>query len=105
MGTTSQVGKKKKMSVHTIDTVASMKKLKEKIRYVEKNIHIGTSIKIKVFGGAKKDYRILKLERIEGVHYIFVSKHGWIEAYTMNQLCFEVSNGNIKIIKEDKNDG
>ena len=31
MGTTSQVGKKKKMSVHAIDTVASMKKLKEKI--------------------------------------------------------------------------
>lgn len=96
---------KKKMSVHPIDTDATIRRVNEKIRYVKQNILIGTPIKMKVLGGSKTDYRILKLDRIEGKHYIFVSQHGWIEAYTMNQLCFEVANGNIKIIKEDnKND-
>lgn len=102
---TSQAGRKKKMSVHTVDTEASIKKLNEKIRYVKENIFIGSKIKIKVFGGAKTDYRVLTLDRTEGRHYIFVSEYGWIEAYTMNQLCFEIENGNVKIIKEDKNNG
>ena len=99
---TSQAGKRKKMSVHSIDTDITIRRVNEKIRYVKQNIFIGTPIKMKIFGGAKTDYRILKLQRIEGKHYIFASEHGWLEAYTMNQLCFEVANGNIIIIKEDK---
>lgn len=101
---TNETGKKKKMSVHTVNIEVSTKRLNEKIRCVKENIFIGTPIKMKVLGGAKKEYRILKLQRIEGKHYIFISDHGWVESYTMNQLCFEVANGNIKIIKEDKND-
>ena len=102
---TSQAGKKKKMSVHPIDTNATIRRLNERIRYVKENVFVGTPVKVKVFGGAKTEYRILKLQRIEGKHYIFISEHGWVEAYTMNQLCFEISNGSIKIIKEDKSDG
>ena len=102
---TNQAVRKKKMSVHTVDTEASIRKLNEKIRYVKENIFMGSKIKVKVFGGAKTDYRILTLDRIEGMHYIFVSEFGWVEAYTMSQLCFEVENRTIKIIKEDKNNG
>lgn len=101
----NQAGKKKKMSVHTINTDVTIQRVNEKIRYVKENIRVGSLIRIKVFGGAKTDYRLLKLARTEGKHFIFVSEHGWVEAYTMNQLCFEVANGNIKIIKEDKNNG
>ena len=101
---TNETGKRKKMSVHPVNIEASAKKLNDKIRYVKENIFIGTPIKMKVLGGAKREFRILKLQRIEGKHYIFISNHGWAESYTMNQLCFEVANGNIKIVKEDKND-
>lgn len=99
---TNETGKRKKMSVHAINVDATIRRINEKIRYVKENVFIGTPIKMKVLGGAKTEYRILKLERIEGKHYIFVSQHGWVEAYTLKQLCFDVSNGNIKIIKEDK---
>lgn len=95
-------GNRKKMSVHLVDTDATIRRINEKVKYVKENVFIGTPIKIKVLGGAKTEYRILKLQRIEGKHYIFVSEHGWVEAYTLKQLCFDVSNGNIKIIKEDK---
>lgn len=98
----NQAGKRKKMSVHAVNVEAALKRLNEKIRYVKENVFIGSKIRVKVFGGAKTEYRTLTLERTEGMHYIFVSEHGWVEAYTMNQLCFEISNGNIKIIKGDK---
>lgn len=101
---TNQTGKRKKMSVHAINIDASKERLLEKIRYVKENISIGTPIRMKILGGTRTEYRILKLQRIEGKHYIFISDHGWVESYTMNQLCFEVANGNIKIVKEDKND-
>lgn len=101
---TNETGKRKKMSVHAVNVEAAIKRLNEKIRYVKENIFIGSKIRVKVFGGAKTEYRTLTLERTEGMHYIFVSEHGWIEAYTMNQLCFEISNGNIKIVKGDKKD-
>lgn len=101
----NSAGKKKLMSVHVVDTDATLRRINERIKYVKQNIFIGTPIKMKVLGGSKTDYRILKLQRIEGKHYIFVSEHGWVEAYTMNQLCFEIANGNIKIVKGDnKND-
>lgn len=99
---TNETGRKKKMSVHAVNVEATLKRLNENIRYVKENVFIGTPIKMKVLGGAKTEYRILKLQRIEGKHYIFVSQHGWVEAYTMNQLCFEIANGSIKVIKEDK---
>ena len=102
---TNETGKRKKMSVHAINVDATIRRINEKIRYVKENVFIGTPIKMKVLGGAKTEYRILKLERIEGKHYIFISQHGWVEAYTMNQLCFEISNGNIIVIKEDKSNG
>lgn len=100
---TNQTGKRKRMNVYNVNTDESIRRLNEKIRYVKENIFIGTLIKMKILGGAKAEYRILKLQRVEGKHYIFISEHGWVEAYTMNQLCFEISNGNIKIVKEDKN--
>ena len=99
---TNQTGKRKRMNVYNVNTDESIRRLNEKIRYVKENIFIGTLIKMKILGGAKAECRILKLQRVEGKHYIFVSEHGWVEAYTMNQLCFEISNGNIKIVKEDK---
>lgn len=99
----NSAGKRKLMSVHIVDTDATIRRLNERIRYVKQNIFIGTPIKMKILGGAKNEFRILKLHRIEGKHYIFISEHGWVEAYTMNQLCFEIANGNIIVVKEDKN--
>ena len=96
--------REKKMYVHLIDTDKTIRKINQYVRFVKENIFIGTPIMLKVDGGAKFEYRILKLKCIEGKHYIFQSQHGWLQSYTLTQLCFDVANGNIKIVKEDNKD-
>lgn len=80
----------------------AIQRMNNKIRYVKQNVFIGTPIRMKIPGGCKTEFRVLKLKKIEGIHYIFESEHGWLESYTMYQLCTEVANGHIKIIREDK---
>lgn len=88
-----------------VDVELSIKRMRKQIQFVKENIHIGTVIKAKVNRRAKGEYNILKLDRIEGIHYIFVNKFGWIQSYTMTQLMVDIADGYIKILKGDnKND-
>ena len=91
--------------IHPIDTNAAIRKVNDKIKFVKENITIGSYIRIKHIGAPKGEFTLLRLDRIEGKHYIFVNKYGWIQAYTMAQLCFDVSDGKIKLVKGETNNG
>ena len=91
--------------IHPLDTSLAARKINEKIRFVKENIMIGSYIRIRPLGAPKGEYTFLKLDRIEGKHYIFINKHGWSQAYTMAQLCFDISDGKIKLVKGETNNG
>lgn len=91
--------------IHPLDTSLAARKMNEKIRFVKENIMIGSYIRIRPLGASKGEYTFLKLDRIEGKHYIFINKHGWAQAYTMAQLCFDISDGKIKLVKGETKNG
>lgn len=70
--------------------------------YIKTNIKIGSKIKSRIERGTKNEYYELTLDRIEGKHFLFKNERGWIQAFTLPQLCYNIENRLIKIVKESK---
>lgn len=90
------------MKGRLVDVNASIRRYRKHIQYVYDNVKIGTAIKAKVDRGNKGECFILKLDRVEGQHYIFKHKFGWVQTYTLPQLCLDIEDGYVKILKEEK---
>ena len=86
-----------------VDVELASKKASELVRFVRKNIKIGTVVKARVDRRSKNDYDLLTLNRIEGIHYIFISKFGWLQSYTLIQLCLDIRDGYITIMEGETN--
>lgn len=90
-----------KRAVYPINVAKTVRRVNEYIRFVKKHIRIGTTIKIRLERTSKGECSSLKLVDVQGQHFVFKSQTGWTQCYTMMQLCFDLANGNIEIIKED----
>lgn len=90
-----------KRAVYPINIAKAVNRVNEYARFVKKHVRIGTAIKIRPERASKGEYSTLRLVDVQGQHFIFKSQTGWAQCYTMKQLCFDLANRNIEIIKED----